>query len=108
MAIHPTRVFDRFLSYLAFGLITYLPLIFFASDLIIRGRTGIKEAIGVAFSFSAYFVIVGTLGWKFAILALIIASVVLSKGKFLKLNIITIAISIAILLGNFLNLATGG
>jgi hypothetical protein len=108
MAIHSTRVFDRFLSHLGFGLITYLPLIFFASDLIIRGHTGIKEAIEVAFSFSVYIIILGTLGWKFAILALIIASVVLSKGKFLKLNIATIIISIIILLWNFLTLATGG
>jgi len=105
---HSAGAFYRFLAHLGFGLVTYLPLIFFAIDVYVRGGTNVKGAIEVAFSLFAYTLVLRTLGWKFAIPALIIASVGLAKVKCTKLNVATIVISIIILLWNLLSLATGG
>ena len=105
---HSGGAFYRFLAHLGFGLVTYLPLIFFAVDLFIRRGSDMKGAIATAFSFSAYTLVLGTLGWKFAVPALIIAGIGLSKVKCLKLNVATVAISIIILLWNFLSVTIGG
>lgn len=106
--VHSADAFYRLLAHLGFGLITYLPPLFFAVDLFTRRGSSMKEAFATAFSLSDYALILGILGWKFAVPALIIAGVGLSKAKCLKLNIATIAISIIVLLWNFLSVAGGG
>jgi hypothetical protein len=104
---HSGRIFYRFLAYLGFSLVTYLPPLFFMVDLVIRRSSDIKGAVRVAFSLPTYVIILGTLGWKFAAPALIIAGVGLSRVKYPKLNTATIAIAIIILLWNLLSAAAG-
>jgi membrane associated rhomboid family serine protease len=100
--------FYRLMAHLGFGLVTYLPPVFFTVDISTRGDTGIKAALAIAFSWFGYTLLLGTFGWVFAIPAIIIAGVGLAHFRSLKLNIVTIAIAIIILIWNLLTLAVIG
>lgn len=106
--VRPAGTFYRFLAHLGFGLVTYLPPVFFTLDVFIRGGSDIKEAAAIAFSWFAYTLLLGTFGWVFAVPAIIIAGLGLAHFKSLKLNISTIAIAIIILIWNLLTLAAVG
>ncbi|MDD5155051.1 MAG: hypothetical protein PHF11_01000 [Candidatus Omnitrophica bacterium] len=99
--------FYRFLAHMGLGLVTYLPLVFFAVDLIYRRGLSIKDGVCAAFSLPVYILIMSIMGWKFALPGLIIAGAGLSKARYPKLNTATLAIAIIILLWNLLSVAGG-
>lgn len=101
----PTGAFYRFLAHLGFAMVTYLPPLFFTVDVLIREKSGIKQACATAFSWLSYTLVLGMFGWAFAIPAIIIAGVGLAHFKNVRLNIATIAIAIIILIWNLLTLA---